>query len=238
MLFWASPKITVVEHAGVTLAAVYPAIAFIGSKRSAIAGKQLLGMISQPCRVGPSPVGPFKGGKRKLLVDVGLADFGANLAGKITSYGFKSPESEQAELLGAADPRVAITRHGAVEWSIKLNARMTPVEQFATLMHELGHLCCGHVGGFYRETPDADEYGWPDRSDIPHAAKEIEAELVAWHLCDREGLVTGSPLYLKHHLEHAEKNGSLGKVELDRVIRAIARIRGHIGDPKPPAAVK
>lgn len=190
-----------------------------------------------PARLA-SAIATFKGGKRKLLVDVGLADFGANLAGKIASYGFESLGSEEAELLGAADPCVSITRHGAVEWSVKLNARMTPVEQFATLMHELGNLCCGHVGGFYRETPEADEYGWPDRSDIPHAAKEIEAELVAWHLCDREGLVTGSPIYLKHHLKHAENNGSLAKVELDRVIRAIARIRHHIGDPKPLVAAK
>jgi len=33
--------------------------------------------------------------------------------------------------------------------------------------------------------PESEEYGWPNRSKIPYAAKEVEAELVAWHVCDR-----------------------------------------------------
>ena len=111
---------------------------------------------------------------------------------------------------------------------------MTGPEQFVTLLHELGHLFCGHLGSFAADNPAANEYGWPNRSDLPHAVQEIEAELVAWHMCEREGLVTGSPLYLRHYLQNAGED--VARVELDRVIRAIARVRAYLGDPKPRLA--
>jgi len=62
---------------------------------------------------------------------------------------------------------------------------LTPAEQFVTLLHELGHLFCGHLGAFADNNLAVEEFGWPDRGHIPHAAQEIEAELVAWWLAKR-----------------------------------------------------
>jgi len=55
---------------------------------------------------------------------------------------------------------------------------------------------------------------------------EIEAELVSWHICERKGLVTGSALYLRPHMEKATRE--MQAVDLDRVIRAIAKIEHYV----------
>jgi hypothetical protein len=169
--------------------------------------------------------------KRKLRVEVVEEDFGGAYAGQIARIGLFNP-GEPGDQLGAPNYNETIGKLSqATHWRIKLNRRQTRAEQFATLLHEIGHLFCGHVGAFEADNPSADEYGWPDRHNLPHAVREIEAELVAWHMCEREGLATGSPLYLRPYLEAA--GDVLAQVDLDRVIRAIARIRSYLGDPSP-----
>lgn len=164
------------------------------------------------------------GGKRKLRVVVRDTDFGRYLAGWI---------SMAEHVRNAERPRLRRNREGhsqdAVhEWQIDVNGRHEPAERFVTLLHELGHLFCGHVGAFRPTAVVNDEYGWPDRSHLPPVTKEIEAELVAWWLAEREGLVTGSPHYLKPLLDSSK--AEVAKVDLDRVTRAVARIRSYLGD--------
>lgn len=166
--------------------------------------------------------------KRELKVDVRLKDFGASLAGRVVRFGIWGNQS--AGDVEAADSNAGIEQTNRSAYAISLNRRLTPAEQFTTLLHELGHLFCGHLGAFDADNPSADEYGWPDRRNLPHAAKEIEAELVAWHIAERENLVVGSPLYLKGYMEKALQD--VAKVDLDRVVRAIARVRAYLGDLK------
>lgn len=111
-----------------------------------------------------------------------------------------------------------------ITYRIKLNRRLTPAEQFATLAHELGHIFCGHLGGHAPSGRVDDESGWPDRRAIQHSAKEIEAEIVAWLVSSRANLITGAPLYLKPHLLKAKEDGTIGTVKPDLIIRAVARI--------------
>lgn len=163
--------------------------------------------------------------KRNLKVDVDFADLGSNSAGWIC---------EQPNLLLAPDqplqgePHLKALQLGPQQghWRVMLNRRLTPAEQFATLLHELGHLFCGHVGPFQRGNALADEYGWPDRSSLPYPAMEIEAELVSWHICERRGLVTGSAVYLRSYMENAAHE--MQAVDLDRVTRAIAKIEHYV----------
>lgn len=167
--------------------------------------------------------------KRELKVEVAMKDFGSNLAGRIFRFGI-GPQTTHVADVDAADANSELRTISRTVYAISLNQRLRPLEQFVTLLHELGHLFCGHLGAFSADNADADEYGWPDRSTLPHAAREIEAELVAWHICDRENLVVGAPLYLKGFMEkHIE---DVAQVDLDRVVRAIARVRAYLGDPK------
>ncbi|GAA0755217.1 hypothetical protein GCM10009076_01860 [Erythrobacter ramosus] len=66
----------------------------------------------------------------------------------------------------------------------------------------------------------------------PYEAMEVEAELVAWHICDRWGIVTGSPPYLRPYMDRAQAEISF--VDLDRVIRAIAKVEQFM--PRRPSA--
>lgn len=40
------------------------------------------------------------------------------------------------------------------------------------MAHELGHLCCGHLGSAPKDR-------WPDRTKVPHEQSEFEAETTA-----------------------------------------------------------
>jgi hypothetical protein len=153
---------------------------------------------------------------RHLTVTVTMKPAGANLAGWIAG-GPLAPE---------AVPSVKKVT-GRPAWHVSINERLTAAEQFVTLLHELGHLFCGHLGPFTDNNLTMDEFGWPDRRHLSHAAQEIEAELVAWWLANREGLTTGSPHYLRPHLERA--GPALVEVDLDRVTRAVARVRSYLG---------
>lgn len=160
--------------------------------------------------------------KRHLTVCVFLKPFGANLAGWI--IGNAIPLTAGPPLVGKP---AGSAKQGST-WDITVNLQLSETEQFVTLLHELGHLFCGHLGAFSDNNLLMEEFGWPSRQYLPHAAMEIEAELVAWWLANREGLTTGSPVYLRPYLEQAGDAVSL--VDLDRVTRAVARVRGYLGD--------
>jgi hypothetical protein len=61
--------------------------------------------------------------------------------------------------------------------------------RYVTLVHELGHLYCGHLG-----TPF--ERWWPDRRGLPLPAREFEAESICHLVCTRLGIENASAEYL------------------------------------------
>lgn len=111
----------------------------------------------------------------KYGIQVELSDnYGALLAGTAT---------------GINDmPGSFVTLTGRL-FGVKLNAKHDLPTRFGTLAHELGHIYCGHVGG--------DSKGrWPDRRKLSYAQAEMEAEAVAWLVCQRNGVKTKSREYL------------------------------------------
>lgn len=168
--------------------------------------------------------------KRNLKVEVDFADLGSNSAGWICKQpGLRLLPEDSFQ--GEPDLKALHHTQQQGHWRVMLNRRLNPTEQFATLLHELGHLFCGHVGPFQQGNPLADEYGWPDRSRLPYEAMEVEAELVSWHICERKGLVTGSALYLRPYMEGA--GNEMKAVDLDRVTRAIAKIEHYVPQCSP-----
>ena len=89
---------------------------------------------------------------------------------------------------------------GAVEraaagFHIRLNTTHTRTQHFATLAHELGHLFCGHLGRHKNEW-------WPERpSNLDLKTRELEAEAVAWLVCQRFRVMPASASYLASHLQ-------------------------------------
>ena len=100
------------------------------------------------------------------------------------------------------------------------NDRLAPQERYVTVVHELGHVFLGHLGGCDSETSDDDESGWPNRTWLGKNEKEIEAEAVAYLVASRAGVVPASAQYLKEYAKRAD----MTKVNLDLIVRAAAQI--------------
>jgi len=86
--------------------------------------------------------------------------------------------------------------------------------RYATLVHELGHLYCGHLG-----TPN--DRWWPNRRGLSLKSREFEAESVAYLVCRRAGIEPPSDEYLSGYLE---QDGEVPMISLDRVLTAAGLI--------------
>ena len=90
---------------------------------------------------------------------------------------------------GMSEMPFVVSNGARIRWRIRLNARHDEPTAFATLCHELGHVLCGHLG--------ADPKGyWPDRRNTRLEIREMEAESVAYLLCNRSDVTTRSDAYL------------------------------------------
>jgi hypothetical protein len=101
------------------------------------------------------------------------------------------------------------------EWLIQVNKNHSVPTRYATLAHELGHIFCGHCG--------ADSGGrWPDRSKLPYAVREAEAEAVSCLVCARREFDVASSEYLRDLI----KDIDLRQVSLYAIFEAANRVEG------------
>jgi hypothetical protein len=109
----------------------------------------------------------------------------------------------------AADTRVLKVGTGPVRalYELLVNGNLDIGAKYATLVHELGHLFCGHLGS-------PDESWWPDRRDRNKNEREFEAESVTWLVCERIGVKNPSAKYLAGYLE---QNKEIPSISLDAV---------------------
>jgi hypothetical protein len=84
-----------------------------------------------------------------------------------------------------------------------------PESRYATLVHELAHLYCGHLG-----TPD--DRWWPDRQNLSLTVCEFETESVSYLVCAR--LDTASEGYLAGYVRKCPVTPS---ISLDRVMKSV-----------------
>jgi hypothetical protein len=97
-----------------------------------------------------------------------------------------------------------------VRYELLLNANLSRESQYATLVHELAHLYCGHLG-----TPK--KKWWPDRSRFTINMREFEAESVCYLVCGRAGIDNPSDKYLAGYLE---RNRQVPEISLECVMAA------------------
>jgi hypothetical protein len=113
---------------------------------------------------------------------------------------------------------------------IRINRNLDPPTKWATLVHELGHVYCGHCGRH-------DRGWWPDRCELPgvhpkmqYDIREFEAEAVAWIVASRAGIATKSADYLASRVAPLDNE----RVDLDAILKSA----NHIESLAPTTALK
>jgi hypothetical protein len=110
-----------------------------------------------------------------------------------------------------------------VRYDLQLNAELSREAQYVTLLHELAHLYCGHLG-----TPDST--WWPSRMSLPLNCREFEAESVCYILCKRMGIDNPSEAYLHDYLE---QTGQVPPISLE-IVMAAAGVIERMGRERLP----
>ncbi len=106
-----------------------------------------------------------------------------------------------------------------VRYELVYNDKLNKEAQFATIVHELAHLYCGHLG-----TPN--KKWWPDRRGLNIDSREFEAESVTYLVCERIGIDNPSDSYLS---EYVGKNDKVPPMSLECVMKTAGLIEtmGH-----------
>lgn len=95
-----------------------------------------------------------------------------------------------------------------INYEMILNSSLSREAQYSTLVHELGHLYCGHLGTSTKKW-------WPDRRGLDLKAREFEAESVAYLVCQRIGIDSVSEEYLNGYLHEHDQ---VPEISLERVV--------------------
>jgi hypothetical protein len=94
------------------------------------------------------------------------------------------------------------------KFSISLNSTFSLNDKFSTLIHELAHIYCGHLG------TDKNSW-WNYRRGLSRSVCEIEAESISYIICNRIGLETTSVQYLSSYIED---HSSLPNISLNTIL--------------------
>lgn len=138
---------------------------------------------------------------------------------RLRAYRFSTTFIDAGDNKAGSIKRHAPDPKAKPEYSIKINKNHDPNVQFATLSHELAHLCLGHLG------PDK-ALSIPDRRQLSHGQCEIEAESVAYLVCCRNGVVSSSEAYLSSYVE---QHTTIDQLDLYQVMRAAGTVERMLG---------
>lgn len=106
---------------------------------------------------------------------------------------------------------------------MRINRNHSPVVQFVTLAHELGHLFLGHLGKDHA-------LKIPERLGVPHTQREVEAESVAYIVCHRQNITPKSQTYLSQYVKDgAGTDGELRGMDFYQVMRAAGQVETLLG---------
>jgi hypothetical protein len=97
-----------------------------------------------------------------------------------------------------------------LRYELAINRDHSASAAYATLVHELAHLYCGHLGA-------PDSRWWPNRSMLSDESQEFEAETISYLVCRRADSRTQFPPNLAQHLDHDEE---VPPISLEQVLVA------------------
>lgn len=139
---------------------------------------------------------------------------GSQSAGSITMQDEKSIPHPLIVRMGTNRDRGPIYTPIPVRYNLVLNESLSGEAVYATMVHELAHLYCGHLG-----TPN--RKWWPDRRGLTETVKEFEAESVAYLLCGRLGIDIPSDQYVAGYLM---QNQPIPKISVECIMKAAGLI--------------
>ena len=101
-----------------------------------------------------------------------------------------------------------------IRYRIKVNRNHEPAVQFTTVAHELAHLFLGHLAADKKLSV-------PTRRSMSHGEAELEAESVAFLLCERNGVSSKSENYLSNFVKPDTK---MEDIDLYQIMRAAGQV--------------
>ena len=101
-----------------------------------------------------------------------------------------------------------------VRYELIINDNLSREAQYTTLIHELGHLYCGHLGTINNKW-------WPDRRGLSRITEEFEAESISYLICRRMGINTPADEYLSGYHEN---NQEIPNISLELVMKVVGLI--------------
>lgn len=113
----------------------------------------------------------------------------------------------------------ASTDNEVTQYRIHINRNHDPAVKFTTLTHELGHLFLQHLG------PDR-KLKLPERPALGHSQQELEAESVAYLVCERNGVKSKSQTYLSNFVN---ANTTVDQIDVYQVMRAAGQVETLLG---------
>jgi len=109
-----------------------------------------------------------------------------------------------------------------VLYNMVVNSAHELETKFSTILHELGHVYCGHLGTPY-------EKWWVDRSFLELNEQEFEAESVCWLVSERMGVKNPSAEYLSGYISQYNE---IPNISIDTVLKAAGMIETMINNRK------
>ncbi|MGE0477160.1 MAG: ImmA/IrrE family metallo-endopeptidase [Nitrospirales bacterium] len=100
------------------------------------------------------------------------------------------------------------------QYRIHINRNHNSAVRFVTLSHELAHLYLGHLG-------QDQKLNIPSRPPLEHSDQELEAESVAYLVCERNGIKSKSQTYLSNFVR---ANTTVESIDVYQVMRAAGQI--------------
>lgn len=119
-------------------------------------------------------------------------------------------------------------------YEMRINEKHEPAVKFSTVIHELAHLCLGHLG-------KDGNLKIPARPHLTHAQVELEAESVAYIVCQRNGVKPKSESYLKNYVSEGTTTDSLGLYQIMRAAGQAETLLGlgaHTKYDKPKGGIR
>jgi len=102
-----------------------------------------------------------------------------------------------------------------IRYELLLSEGASRETKYATLVHELAHLYCGHLGTPNREW-------WPERQNFTPVGNEFEAESISYLVCSRLKIDTPSEKYLADYV--GDGNPEVPEISLECVMKAAGLI--------------